>query len=185
MGQVANYTAPGKHAYTGDGEWCYGIGFSKFTSRKDIELILGNHKPIMIDPLLLLTNNYFSGCYGFCFQSSAEIRSFKASCFSRKDLKIYASSWVHTKRLVGASLQNVSACTLRLGVITNAVDPDQLAHFFETYGLRRDGIIRVNRGGASHYLLHFDSPEEAERALVEKNMDHCQGQEMHLMMYPC
>ncbi len=63
---------------------------------------------------------------------------------------------------------------------------DHLLYIFEDYNLRRENIRRYTvMDGCVFYLLTFSSFEEAERAVIEKNLNLIFGFEMRLEHYLC
>lgn len=173
-------------------EWSYLVGLSRYTSRKDLELLMGSFQPTVIEPMLSV-HHMFSGAYGFKFATPEEqtmFRKFISSGDAHKSkvtpLKVFEESWFDPKRLMHASAADVTNKTLRCTVGNQSVTNEHLVNFFENYDLKHENIKKyVEASSKFHYLLHFRSPEEAERAAIENDKRPFHRDTITLETYQC
>lgn len=175
-------------------EWSYVIGIPRYASRKDLEMLLGTFKPTKIEPMLTI-NHVFSGAYGFKFATPEEHVEFRKTMSSNElnkakslSLKVYDDSWYDSKKLLHASAAVVSNRTVRCQVGNQQVTIEHLVSFFEEYDLKHEHIKKFGgtiNGAKPHYLLNFRSPEEAERAAIEKNNKPFNRDTISLETYQC
>lgn len=197
----ANKTASQKRQRIND--MVYLNGLSKFASRKDLLLFLGPHKPTNIDPVLTL-NHTFTGTYGLQFATPEELDAFQKFVFGlpkkfgAQSYSVFQSKWFDPRRSVTASAYNVTPNTVRCVLLDKAHSfTDRFVQFFENYNLVEDNVCKISFGHAtsgpvtttsghtSHFLLHFESPEEAVRAVVENQYKTMFGSRMKLDLFIC
>lgn len=178
-------------------------GMSKFASRKDLLIFLGPHKPTKIDPVLNLHHN-FTGVYGLQFATPDELDAFQKYVFSvpkkfgTQSYSVLQSKWFDPRRSVAASTCNVTPSTVRCVLLDKPHSyADRFVQFFENQNLHEDNVRKISFGQASsgpvtgtsghtsHYLLQFESPEEAVRAVVENQYKTMFGSRMKLDLFIC
>ena len=157
-----------------DSFWVYLSGMSKFSSRRDLMLLLGERKPTIIDPCLTPTH-HFSGTYALKFGTPEEAREFSKhirDTYQKQTgvpLHIHTPAWARSTALVLGSKANVNARTLRVDPGSQqSVQPDNLLTLLEDYGIMKNDIKRVmvlNR--LSHFLVQFRTVQDAHRAATE------------------
>lgn len=179
----------------------YFTGMTKFCSRKDLEVLLGPHKPVMIDPLLSLMHQS-TGNYGLTFGSKEEAESFRKYIASFPKTPggphylVHEAKWHNIQRTVRASTVRITNRTVRFQLLVKPhVFSDRILSHFEDYNLREEmidkitygqatyGPIKSNMGQTSHYLLHFESQDEAVRAVVENYGRSFYGETMKLDLF--
>uniref|UniRef100_A0A7S3GWT0 Uncharacterized protein n=1 Tax=Spumella elongata TaxID=89044 RepID=A0A7S3GWT0_9STRA len=192
-------TKPGRQVE--DKSTVYFTGMSKFCARKDLEVLLGPHKPIVIDPLLTMTHNV-TGNYGLKFATREEAESFRKyiSLLPKTPggphYSVHDTKWHHTQRSVRASTLKVTNRTIRFQLLVKPhVFSDRILTHFEDYNLREEmidkitygqssyGPVKSGMGQTSHYLLHFESHDEAVRAVVENYNRTFFGETMKLDLF--
>jgi hypothetical protein len=63
---------------------------------------------------------------------------------------------------------------------------EDIALIFENYQVRPKGIDAIFlNDGYKHFLVHFVSPEEAERAVAEQGVTKINGQTIKMTWYQC
>lgn len=157
-------------------------------------MLLGSFKPTKIEPMLSLTH-VFSGAYGFKFatpEEHVEFRKFISNNDLNKtkamSLKVFEDSWFDNKKLLHASTVDVTNRTVWCQVGNQSVTVEHIVSFFEDYDLKHENIKRYFGASGSakpHYLLHFRSPEEAERAAIENDKKPFIRDIISLETYPC
>ncbi len=161
-------------------------GFSRFASRKDVLKIFKEFIPSHLDPIL--DGNYLpSGDYLFKLPVGYSLELFR-SHINKSYLNQHAVSIAdNASRYIAASSMKVSHCTVRCKVLNTKTDLDDLHWIFEDSGLRNNGITKIT--GINHvnniYLVHFASPQEAERAVTEKSCELVRGEKLELHWYQC
>ncbi len=179
----------------------YFTGLTKFCSRKDLEILLGKHKPTVIDPLLSITHNV-TGNYALKFATREEADAFKKYTLSLPKTPggphyvAHDAKWHHTSRSVLASTLRVTNRTVRFQLMVKPhVFSDRILTHFEDYNLQEEMIDKISYGQSSygpiktgmaqtsHYLLHFESHDEAVRAVVENHNRTFFGETMKLDLF--
>ena len=162
-------------------------GFSRFASRKDVLKIFHTEfLPSHVDPIL--DWNYLpTGDYLFKPPVGCSLELFR-SHINKSYLNQYAVSVAeNASRYIVASSMRVSHCTVRCKVLNTKADLDDLHWIFEDYGLQNNGIKKIT--GMNHvnniYFMYFVSPQEAERAVIEKSCELVRGEKMELHWYQC
>jgi len=156
------------------GNACFVVGFSKFLSRRDLQLILGPHKPITIDPVLN-AYHFFIGAYGFSFASPTETEAFKKYISNKSShtpgksllVKTNMAYWENKEYILFNSAQ-IGHNTLRVDTGNNMLSINHLVTIFESYDVRNQDIRKVHLNRKlSHFLIDFKSIEDARRAKIE------------------
>lgn len=167
---------------------CYISGFNAFVNRKDLHAVLGKHKPLIIDPLLD-ANNYATGIYHLSFQHESEIDELSDHVTQlNEDEKFHPKLSVfrdgdNLYKLSSSLAKNVTNRTVRVRLAVKTTNKDGLRTFFSKFDLSDEEIFSVQRAYMSHFLVQFSSPEEAERAVAEKNLLPISGREVQLFWY--
>lgn len=171
--------------------WVYLSGFSKFFSRRDLQLFMGPHKPIAIDPCLSRFHQ-FVGSYALKFDTKEKAADFKAHVkevqqrsSSWSELMIASESWIK-RHLVPASQINIGHNTLRVDPNGNKFSPEQLVTVFEDYGVVRNDVSLIKVDSVfSHFLVQFRTVQDAQRALVENDKKFLNQDIVNLVAFQC
>jgi hypothetical protein len=164
--------------------WVYLSGFSKFASRRDLQLLLREHKPAAIDPVVSPVH-YFSGVYGLKFNTPAEQHAFQAYI---DEMKLKGSAFrVHPSNIPQYSRMStvhMGPNTVRVDPCFQTVSPDHLVTLFEDYGVANKDIKKVGfMNKFSHFLINFKTVEDAQRAFVEHDKKFFLQDIMKLIIY--
>lgn len=191
--------------------WCMITGFSTFGHRLDLQLALGDIKPVDIDPLL--DWHYFpSGKYALAFHHKDEITALKRHLSEKfmKRIQIL-DNLQEIKEWHRASEVGVSRSTVRLRGMPSysKVKLSHLYYLFEDYALDHEVKLHthmlpshyksidnkhVTKQSAAivpfkgkhqfeNYFIHLKSPEEAERLVAEKGSIFIDGHEVSMLHY--
>ena len=138
-------------------QWCILSGFTRFASRQDLNLVLGDVKPLNIDPVLD-ANIFSTGRYALKFGSTQEVlllgNHIKGTFPGRYELKSATQKEVSV--LTRASQYSISDCTIRLRYVQPKVTIQDLACLFEDFLVQPEGIIPLAlNDGNKHFLVHF------------------------------
>lgn len=163
-------------------------GFTRYASRIDLLEALGDLKPIKIDPVLD-SGYYFQGKYILTVPADSSLDVFKKDINTRFPLKFSISPVGDNTEVIVSRKYNITNCTVRCKIEnTNLNTLDELYLVFEGFGLQKNGITKttsVNDPSQINYFIQFTCPEEAERAVTEKENTLLNGVEMRLYWYQC
>lgn len=185
--------------------WIFIEGFSPQTSRKDLEMVLDDLVPLTIDPVLNADTAIPTGGYAIQLSSLGD----KYHEWMKRVSSDYKLRRVE-KRVLDKSLlafrdQSISNCTVRLRNFDRRFFSEEKVYsFFEDYDLKKgiipsqenhrkkDPVVRFGhnkkeraQGNDQVYLIHFESPEEAQRAVAEKSSHDIDGSQIKLFWYQC
>jgi len=180
-------------------EWAVISGFSKFASRRDLDLALGEHvQPLRVDALLD-QHRYFLGSWLLCLDKSkctvedlqqqlkAPPQTTGTEPMGKLELKgvLYTPGQPSSKYRLASEL-GITGCTVRLRNVRYNMGIDALLFFFRDFDLGPGGIEKIAMDTRfNQYLVHFRSPAEAERAMNVLNLKTASGNAMHLIWYTC
>ena len=171
----------------------YITGFSKFTSRRDLQLVLGEHKPCVIDPILNHSHQLF-GAYSLKFSTTEEsnnFRKFAAKSFRNKTplgmtYKVKGPLWLaENLHLVRASSARITNKTLRVESTQRNMHSQHLLNLLEDYGICKNDINTRFYYEGKYVLVTFPTPEDAERAQVELDRSEFQHYQLKITSYDC
>ena len=172
-------------------EW-FGIGgFTRFASRRDLEIALGELKPLRADPILDINFNS-TGRWAVLLpvtnvslvKNALASQNLKATCaMLNKD---------DHNNLKLASRCGISDCTVRLRNVPAEVGIEELRFFLQDYNLE-DGPNAITplqgekerRQPFHQYFVNFASAEDAERAVLEKSFALLEGSPVQMTWYNC
>eukprot|EP00388_Colpodella_angusta_P031650 GDKK01023775.1.p3 GENE.GDKK01023775.1~~GDKK01023775.1.p3 ORF type:complete len:155 (-),score=15.55 GDKK01023775.1:143-607(-) len=152
----------------------------------------------------LSSHHNFTGVYGLKFATPEESAAFQKFVFGLpkrvgvQNYSVLQSKWFDSRRSVVASAWNVTPNTVRCQLLDKPHSyTDRFVQFFESQNLREENVEKVSfgqcsfgpitpsSGQTSHFLLHFESPEEAVRAVVENQHKLMFGSKMKLDVFIC
>jgi hypothetical protein len=152
--------------------WVYLSGFSKFASRRDLLVTLGEFQPVKIDPCV---NKYhqFTGVYALDFGTAEKAAEFTKHMNEQQkraggEVTVTQESWVR-RTLTAASKHNVGHNTLRVELRSQQrVFLESVLSLFENYGVTFQDVQQVNiEREYSHFMVQFPSAMDAQRACAE------------------
>jgi hypothetical protein len=164
--------------------WVYLSGFSKFASRRDLQLLLREHKPTAIDPVVSPIH-YFSGVYALRFNTPAEQHAFQVYIDEMKSkgsaFRVHPTNVPSYHRM---SSLRMGGNTLRVDPCYQTISPDHLVTLFEDYGIANKDIKKIGFNNKfSHFLIQFKTPEDAQRAYVEHDKKFFLQDIMKMIIY--
>ena len=189
-------------------DWVIVSGFTKFASRRDLDLALGKRlQPAVVKVEALVDkHSYFQGewllglDHSKCSADEFRRRLARRSVDDEADPLIGApTDRLEVKRvsyspggannnpnLRLASALGITGSTVRLRNVRYNLGMDALLFFFREFELGPRGIEKVQMDNRfNQYLVHFRSPAEAERAMSTVNLKVASGNVMHLIWYSC
>ena len=168
--------------------WMMIAGFSRFSSRKDFDLVLGNEiVPLSID-IVLDKGSYPVGSW--LVQVNEEdnltlknrIKNYKNLNLNYVLIKPAELISMNTAKNYG-----ITASTVRLRNLPNEIGSDQIKYFFQDYSLRKNPFqVRDYHTGELQEdlsFIHFSNPQEALRAVIQKNFKVILGRNIYLLPY--
>jgi hypothetical protein len=158
-------------------------GFSRFVSRQDLVGKLGAMTPTMIEPLLDPTYTPV-GKYLVKFAPQCPIDSFRLEFNNSNRNKLNISVAPSSMEWILASTLAITDCTVRCKILALKYETDDMLQLFEGFALRRNGIRKIP-GETFYFLIDFASPEEAQRAVIEKGFTNLRGHPIELYWYQC
>lgn len=169
-------------------------GFSRFASRTDLELCLGDIKPLIVDPLLDV-NLYPTGKWALQL-SPADFHQLRTRIKNRemRDLKLLSIDNANNPELDRTARKfQISNRTVRFTRVHKDCGPNEINFFLQDFDLEKsnNAIILISKDHAtsakifSHYLVNFATPEEAERAVFEKCFATFEGYPVQMFWYHC
>jgi hypothetical protein len=177
-------------------KWYSVNGFSKFASRKDLELCLGDVQPISVDPILD-PNLYPTGRWAILLPNDI-VNVVKSQIYERMGKRVYCLGPFRNsqkEQLRTASRYGITNRTVRFRNVHRSIGPDELRFFLRDYGVAsgNEAIQKIPTFWStaqktpqfSHYLVHFQNSEEAERLVIEKCFANLEGQPIQMLWYNC
>ena len=170
-------------------DWYIVGGFTRFASRRDLEMSLGNLQPLKVDPILDV-NCYTTGKWAVLLPS-INVVALRTSITHRNPKAIInlitKEDFSHLKL---ASKSGISDCTVRFKNVPPELGIDELRFFLQDYNLEEGphAIIPFQmdkKQPNQHFLINFASPEDAERVVLEKCFTLLEGNPVQMMWYNC
>jgi|Transcript_26805 hypothetical protein len=173
-------------------KWVVISGFSRFASRTDLEICLGDVKPHSVDPLLD-ANLFPNGKWAFQLgegDTFHKLRNHLNNTPENKDIKVVQAD---SATMLGerAFDNNISNRTVRFRNVHRDIGPDEIAFFLQDFDLEKSAhairsiINQKDPNGRSHYLVNFATSEEAERVVFEKSFAMFEGIPVQMFWYHC
>lgn len=170
-------------------------GFSRFACRQDLLNVLGPIKPISIDPMLD-KSHYFVGKYHLTLPMSQNLEvlrkhlddNWKQTGDGLAITKYSATMYMFDPmQSVLSSALHITQNTIKVKMMRKGITIDELYLIFENYDLRipRGKAIEWIPQSDANYLVHFATPEEAERAIVEQSKASACDEIIQLCHYSC
>ena len=170
-------------------EW-YGIGgFTRFASRRDLEMCLGDIKPLRVDPILDV-NMCSSGKWAVLLPIT-NFNTVKTIIFGKNPKATCApltKDDFNALRL--ASKFGITDRTVRFKNVPSEVGIDELRFFLQDYSLV-DGPLAITpvqferRQPFNQFLINFTTSEDAERVVLEKCFTLLEGAPVQMLWYNC
>jgi hypothetical protein len=173
-------------------KWVIISGFSRFASRTDLDICLGDFKPLSIDPLLD-AHLYPTGKWAIQLGNGDSFHRLKQSLNNpeSKDIKVLQEDSV-TILDESAFKHNICNRTVRFRNVHKDIGPDEISFFLQDFDLEKSAYpIRSIENQSdpqkrsSHYLVNFATSEEAERVVFEKSFAMFEGIPVQLFWYHC
>lgn len=171
-------------------EWYSIGGFSRFASRKDLEMVLGDLQPLKVDPILD-SQLYASGRWAVLLQvpNPHVLRGLlaknnpKATCsmLNKEDFV----------KLRMASSCGITNCSVRFRNIPCEVGIEELRYFLQEFKLEEgpNDILPFHQEKSAkafnHFIVKFANPDEAERVVLEKCFTMIEGTPVQMFWYNC
>lgn len=171
-------------------EWYSIGGFSRFASRKDLDMALGDLQPLKVDPILDM-HLYATGKWAVLLQipnpyilrGLLTTNSPRATCtmLNKEDFL----------KLKFASSIGITNCSVRFRNIPCEVGIEELRYFLQEFKLDEgsDAIMPFHQDKSgkafNHFIVKFVSPEEAERVVIEKCFTMIEGTPVQMFWYNC
>ena len=164
---------------------CFLSGISKFSSRRDLDLLLGGRPVTGVEPYID-SFHYPTGMYALTFENQDDLETLRSQ-FSEDPgpnrFTLHNNKFEPPKAWLPASSVDISNKTVRCNFAESRIGEDELLFFFDNFELRFDSIRKHIIDGRSHFLVDFSCPEEAERAVMERNREEVMGKVSHLLWY--
>ena len=171
-------------------EWFSVTGLSKWASRRDLDLALGDLEALKVDPILD-SNLFASGRWAVQFPmiSRSELQQTLAANNPKIVVSPLSAEDVKTSRL--ASRNGITSRTVRFRNVPSDIGVEELRYFLQDYNLEDsvNAIIPLlsekNNKGQNHFLVNFSSADEAERLVLEKCFTMLEGVPIQMFWYNC
>jgi hypothetical protein len=170
-------------------EWFTIGGFSRFASRRDLEICLGAVKPLKIDPILD-SSCYATGKWAVLIpnMNNIQLRNTMAIKNNKVTCAVLGKDEFNLLKL--ASKNGITDCTVRFKNVQCDVDVDELRYFLQDFELDSGSdavtpFLFDKKVSTNQYLVNFASPEEAERAVLEKCFTAMDGIPIQMHWYNC
>lgn len=171
-------------------EWFAVGGFSRFASRKDLDMALGNLNPIRVDAILDI-HLYASGNWAVLLPSDSKHETRKIIHANNPRTTCVQLSQVDFNSLRLASKSGLSNRSVRFRNVPAEIGIEELRYFLQDYNLS-DGPNDIcpfnNERGSkifNHYIVNFATAEEAERVVLEKCFTVLAGTPVQMFWYSC
>jgi hypothetical protein len=161
-------------------------GFSRFACRDDLLDVLGPIKPASIDVMLDTKSLLPTGNYFLWLTMAGNLDVLRKHLNLTWNDKYSAIIYMFDPRsTVLASSLNITNCTVKVSTKREGINQDELFLMFENYALRKTRSIELIPRTDGIYLVTFQSPDEAERAVVEMSTKQGEVEVIQLYHYSC
>lgn len=178
------------------GKWYSINGFSKFSSRKDVELCLVDATPLSIDPILD-NNMYPTGKWAVLLPSDGSVDRLEQHIKERMNSRVYLNALRDNQidDLRTASKYGITNRCVRLRNVHREVNIDVLRYFLRDYTLSSESnaiemlplTSRLTKNKAipqfCHFMIRFESASEAERMVQEKCFSVFEGYQIQAHLF--
>lgn len=163
--------------------WYILSGFSRAVHRLDLDSVLGDVRPLKVEPLL--DSKFFtSGHYALQLRSDQHdslkaqlLENYKHKFKLQKDGNEYRNYYRYSEF-------KIDSRTVRIRGYRNNIPPKQLYYLYNNFNLRRREPVRVIKVGEQILcFLHFLTPQDAERFAAEKGHDKIDDREVAAFHY--
>jgi len=163
---------------------CIG-GFMRFAARRDLELVLGDLKPLQVDALLDFHHNP-TGRWAVLMPDSVTAEKLRTHLAERSSRRLTVQTFTthEFKQLPLASKYGISSSCVRVKNLRLDTRFENVEFFFQDFALAGKRITRFSKDGSS-YMVHFATPAEAERCMQTAHFGNFEGSRMDLMWYQC
>jgi RNA recognition motif-containing protein len=163
-------------------------GFSRFSSRKDFDLAIGDEiAPESID-IIIDKGSYPVGSWIFQINDKdSSILKNRIKNYKNINLNYSVINPDDIKLLSTARNYGITSSTVRLRNLPNEIGAEEIKYFFQDYALRKNPfLIRNHLTGDFHEdlsFIHFSNSQEALRAVIQKNFKMILGRNIYLLPY--
>ena len=171
--------------------WIKLFGLSRYSSRRDVVDICKNLQPIALDPYIDMRYQ-MTGEWALqipkMYSSQDNLRNIVTANNSRFDLRFRYIDNIATLNSNLASKKNITNSTIIARKLVKAVKVDHLINVFERYQFATIAlpVIQVTHNDHEDYndfIIHFATPQEAQRATIEKCIMSVEGRTLELFWY--
>jgi hypothetical protein len=171
-----------------EGAKCLIGGLSRFSSREDLKLSLGNLQPLYVDPILD-ANQYPTGKWICIFPANVRVGDIRSQIKLSDKTKghVVSCHQLTTAELNGirtASHYNITNRTVAFRNVHRDIGVAGLRHFLSNFKLL-DHPANPLQNGTGNFLVHFADAAEAERAVQEKCGALIEGYSIDVFWYNC
>jgi hypothetical protein len=171
-------------------EWYTIGGFSRFASRKDLDMALGDLQPLKVDPILDV-QLYASGRWAVLLSvpNLHILRGLLAKTNPKATCTVLHKD--EFAKLKMASACGITNCSVRFRNVPSEVGVEELRYFLQEFKLEEgpNDIMPFHqeRSGKAfnHFIVKFANPEEAERVVLEKCYTMIEGTPVQMFWYNC
>lgn len=190
-GTAGTATGENIHEYKSVAAEWYSIGgFSRFASRKDLDMVLGDLQPLKVDPILDV-QLYACGKWAVLLQVPTPhiLRGLLAKNNPRATCTMLNKEDFVKLRI--ASSCGITNCSVRFRNVPSEVGIEELRYFLQDFKLEQgpNDILPFHqeRSGKAfnHFIVKFANPEEAERVVLEKCYTMIEGTPVQMFWYNC
>lgn len=171
-------------------EWFSVTGLSKWASRRDLDLALGDMEALKVDPILD-TNLFASGRWAVQFPMISRIELQQTLAANNPKIVVFPLSAEDVKTSRLASRNGITNRTVRFRNVPSDIGVEELRYFLQDYNLE-DSVNAIvpllserNNKGQNHFLVNFSSADEAERLVLEKCFTMLEGVPIQMFWYNC
>lgn len=162
--------------------WYLLSGFSKFAARSDLMAVLGDVKVDRIEPLIG-NNRLPVGKYMIQLPASEENKLKERLRMKSSIQGVVIADKIPFWTKKSANLSGIDNCSVRCTQVSTILGEDELYTMFEKFHLSSKPIERISQMKWPYYIIHFATPEEAERAAVEMNGFSHDGNNLRLFWF--
>lgn len=169
--------------------WCTVNGFSRFASRNDLWLSIGDINLTRIDPILDY-NLFPTGRWAIELSRNDDLKLLKENLKGRAaSITAFQLYENEIKQVNVASKFGISQRTVRLRNVPLDIGSDALKFAFKDFRILewKNNTIKGfgSRRISTDIFLEFETPEEAERAVQEKLLSEVRDIKLQMIWYNC